>query len=774
MSTRAAVAALTILALSAARSTLADPLGCERGIARAAARHVQGFAKILYRCEDGKAGLKYRETTICATDPLFESQRVALSTKLVVAVNQACGGPNGACGDADDEPLAGTAWNGIGACPDVGNAGCTNPITTCADVAQCLACIDQAAATHAMTLTYGAFDREEFGTASPVNRCQRAIGKAAYKYLVTRSKVMQRCWDARAVGQHANPCPDPGDGRAALQLARAEERKVAAMCKACGGADRQCDGTGDLAPSVIGFVATCPAVTTPFPPVACGGPVAATAALAACIDCVIDFDGDCSGAAAVPGAAGPPPASCNPAPATTTTTSTSLPGTTTSSTSTSTTTSLPATTTTTTSTSTTTSTPDTTSSSVPDTSSTTTTTTSTSTTSTTGTGPSGFDFLSAVGGGVCGQTFRFTDGTTPLKNLLCGNLSLGGGLSQVPDNTTPAGATNRFALSCVGSACTVGPTTAGSTPAGVDCTNTGCAFGTPLPIANSGLSVCVTNTFSAPVAGTLNTGTGVATLNFQLNSRTILTTNPVTPCPTCRDSVDGTVLAGSLAVPQTGVCDGSPNQGSTCTTRNAQGVTADCPSPAAVPGTSRCYRGTNNNLPCAVGTDCPGGACALYIGDIAISLNPLTTGVSTLSSATGLFCPDQTQTEVGAFRSAICRTGAANLLGKPCVANFDCGAGGTCRSGTLNNYCVGGANDGLGCSVASDCPLGQCVRAGTQVKLIRSQGAAAGALTIGVAKSIRLGSAFCVGATTNPTVNSNANLPGPGATALVGNVTLLP
>jgi len=60
------------------------------------------------------------------------------------------------------------------------------------------------------------------------------------------------------------------------------------------------------------------------------------------------------------------------------------------------------------------------------------------------------------------------------------------------------------------------------------------------------------------------------------------------------------------------------------------------------------------------------------------------------------------------------------------------------------------------------------------VQLIREVGTPAGALSIGVPKAIKLGSAFCVGATTNPTVNSNANLPAAGATSVVGTVTLLP
>jgi hypothetical protein len=87
---------------------------------------------------------------------------------------------------------------------------------------------------------------------------------------------------------------------------------------------------------------------------------------------------------------------------------------------------------------------------------------------------------------------------------------------------------------------------------------------------------------------------------------------------------------------------------------------------------------------------------------------------------------------------------------------------------------VGGVNDGLGCAVASQCPSGTCLRAGTLAQRIQETGTPTGALTIGVPKAIKLGSAFCVGATINPTVNSNANLPGPGATGITGNVTLLP
>jgi len=400
--------------------------------------------------------------------------------------------------------------------------------------------------------------------------------------------------------------------------------------------------------------------------------------------------------------------------------------------------------------------------------------TTTSNTTSTSVPPSGFDFLSTVGSGICGHTYRDLDGTRPLKNLLCGRLSLGGGLSQVPDNETPAGATNRFGLSCVGSVCTVGP--ASPATAEYACTDTGCFFGTPLPISNVGISVCVTNTFSAPVSGTLDTSSGTATLNFQLQSATVLTGNPAQPCPICAVSVGGAPCDGTASAPCTGVCDGSPNQGAACTSKNANGLTRDCPSPAAIAGVQRCYRGANNGAVCSTGGQCPGGLCAGFIGNIPISLNPLTTSDTSRSDGGGLFCPDQGPNQKGAFRTDICQSGPKS--GSPCTAATavaDCGAGVTCRAGTLNNYCNGGANDGLGCSNATNCPApGACVRAGTLVQLIREVGTPAGALAIGVPKPISLGTVFCVPKTSNPIVDSNANLPGPGATSIVGTVTLIP
>ena len=793
-----ATVALMAMALASPGRALADPTTCSTGIARAAAKHLQGLTKAMQKCEDAKARFRLRANTVCATDPLFDPIRTALLTKLFVSINIACGGPNESCGDGDDEPLGPTGWGTVSQCPDVNGAGCTNAIATCTDVSQCLECIDRAAVAQALDVPYGALDETEFGTNSAVNRCQRAIGKATARYLGKRAKAMEKCWEARLAGQHANACPSPGDGKAATQIANAATKKHAAICRACGGADRQCNGSGDTTPSDVGFTSSCPAVKPLFPPSSCSGAIVDAASIVDCVDCVADFDADCAGAASVPSIVGALPAACNPSSSTTTTTA--GPASTTSSSTTpvttSSTSSSSAPVTTSSSTSSSTSSPGSTSSTSSSTSTAApTTSTSSSTTSTTAAGVTTttvlFDFLSTSATGVCGNTFRDLAGTIALKNLLCGGLSIGGGISQVPDNSTPSGATNRFTLSgCTGTSCSIGPTASGSTPTGVDCSAVGCRFGTPLPISNAGLSVCVTNTFS-PVApsGTLDTSTGDATWNFQLNSATILTGIPGQPCPICATAATPaaslppqTACNGTPGAPCTGKCNGGPNDGLTCTSRNPNGLATDCPAPSAAAGSQRCYGGANNELICSTGGNCAGATCAQFIGNIAISLNPLTTGNATLSNASGLFCPGMTATQHGAFNSAICQTGANS--GKPCTNNTtssapdvpNCGVGVNCRPGNLNNYCTAGTNNGKGCVTAADCGTGGvCGRAGAQVQLIRETGApVVGGLAVGVPKAIKLGASFCVGATTNPTVNSNANLPGPGATSVVGTITLLP
>jgi hypothetical protein len=260
-------------------------------------------------------------------------------------------------------------------CPDLEGSGCTAPIVTCTDVAACLRCVDSAAVDRAIKLYYGALMPNEFRTGDRVNRCQQAIGRASVKYLASRSQALARCWDARLRGTHQNACPDPGDGKARVAIDNAEQRKVATICKVCGGSTG-CTDAGAVAPGDVGFVALCPAVV-PFAGASCVRAIASVQDVVDCVDCVSAFETDCADVVAVPELAGAPPAQCN----ITTTTTSSTATTTTMTSSTSTTTHpAPSSSTTVLATTSTTTTSSTTSTSA---SSTTTTSSSTSTTTTT-------------------------------------------------------------------------------------------------------------------------------------------------------------------------------------------------------------------------------------------------------------------------------------------------------------------------------------------------------------------------------------------------------
>src|SRR5262245_44826803 len=95
---RWSVAAAILIGVATAGTAGADALTCSTGIARAAAKHLQGLTKAMQKCEDGKVRGRLRETTVCATDPLFDQIRLALLVKLFVSINVACGGPNEDCG----------------------------------------------------------------------------------------------------------------------------------------------------------------------------------------------------------------------------------------------------------------------------------------------------------------------------------------------------------------------------------------------------------------------------------------------------------------------------------------------------------------------------------------------------------------------------------------------------------------------------------------------------------------------------------------------------
>src|SRR5215469_16106376 len=266
----------------------------------------------------------------------------------------------------------------------------------------------------------------------------------------------------------------------------------------------------------------------------------------------------------------------------------------------------------------------------------TTTTTISGTTTTTlpGAPPTLLDFSTSTPGGTCGTT---VDGSNALiKNLTCGGLNLGGGADLVPEGPIPDGSTSRFALSCTGASCTIGPTS--TTPpvntAGPDCTATGCNFGTPLPIPSPtipAITTCVLNTWSAAASGTLDLAGGTSSTNVALSSDVYLTGNLAQPCPKCS-------ATGTPSSPGHGTCDRGPRATMACTTTSSTGYTRDCPTGGSSAATN-CGPAMDQPCTCNAG----GGFCldGSHVGPINVNLSPLSTGTSVLTDPGGNFCPGQ-------------------------------------------------------------------------------------------------------------------------------------
>jgi hypothetical protein len=263
----------------------ATPEACRDAIVAAGARYTQAAVKALASC-------RRHLVEDCAGDARTASVLGRAASHLQSVVTQRCCGTDGVCGTADDEAPASIGWS-AGYCPNLDRGDCNGLIASPADVATCVACIGHTAAADLAPASAA-------GSASgPVAGCVSAIGKERARLATSTSKALARCWEARAKGAHANPCPEPGDGKAEPSIAAAIARATERLCKACGGADRACGGPDDLTPSALGFASSCPAVAVPDG-ASCGGPVATLVDLVTCVTCVAEHDSQCADRAAVP------------------------------------------------------------------------------------------------------------------------------------------------------------------------------------------------------------------------------------------------------------------------------------------------------------------------------------------------------------------------------------------------------------------------------------------------------------------------------------------
>ena len=334
-------------------------------------------------------------------------------------------------------------------------------------------------------------------------------------------------------------------------------------------------------------------------------------------------------------------------------------------------------------------------------------------------------------GGICSQG-RFT----------CGGLYFGGGgvsvplPSVVPDMSSALSKVTACTNNCT---LTLGATTQADTGSDRTCTSAGCKFGPPLPVTNppqAQLSTCIINEVAQDAAGVGDCRTGeTSALSVPLNSKIFLTGNllafrcrggPRAGEP-CTGVADTACAPGTCEDDSVARCRGGTNAGNTCL-QDSECPGGKCavpirPCPICNPETGKCNGGPNNGLACTPADsaslgdayptthDCPPPP-EKFLGTLPIAFQ-LTTGtasrtaVDNLPAQSNMFCGFCRHPGTLAFAKGMC-TGGINA-NHPCTFDTHC-PGGTCTptQGVKCSRCVGGPNDDGACASDADCPSGTC------------------------------------------------------------------
>ncbi len=578
----------------------AETVSCQRATVKAGAQFVQARMKALAKCHE-----KVVKTGAGSCPDAIATNAIDKATsKLTSAIDKACGGEDRVCGgdpSGEDTP-ASLGWPGT--CPNFERGDCRNAIQNCGDIAECMTCVGAAAVDQAIGLTNDDLVLPSTGDPT-LNGCQRAIGKATATFLVRKSMALRRCWDGRLAGKHGGSCvaPDPGDGKYLAAIAKAEDKKRRTICRACGGADKDCGGGDDLASAAIGFPADCPSVTIPGGS-ACGGPVADLQGIVDCVDCVAEFKADCVDRIQLPGLVAYP-SDCQECPV------------------------VP-------------------SGPCP---------TSLELTSVAG-GPNfdlGFTGLAhRVTAPVPSRTTYAISGCAGASQPGCGQCALSGPIA----NAGGAGFDNHRCADQTWVACANDGDCTSAGAAGP------CVFflGPPLAMNLGGFPICLVNEIAGPVSGTLNVDDGSSAMTLPLAMRVFVAGTHEQPCPVCdggvcsegpRDGMACTPNASGIFGAASFDCPPTPGALVTTLTFEAarstadQAVTvttdqplcrqsgytsrhclcdtcnnaaaescssnADCPPSGGDPGVCggrRCMNGPNVGAPCAASSECPGGSCS--------------------------------------------------------------------------------------------------------------------------------------------------------------------
>ncbi len=255
-----------------APSTSKAQVKCRRAVIKAASKFAAAEINARVACETQR--LKGKIVGPCP-DAKADAKVAAADAKRTKAIVKACGALSAA--DA-----------GFGAtCPGYTGA-CTAPITDVAGVSACVDCGVRRADDELATAGYGA------APDPTLRKCQLGLGKALTGHYRAIASLLARCEDAAARGKIVGACPD---AKTAAKIAAKNAKLHTTLCKACGGADKTCDGVGDASPASLGLT-SCPARTIPGGS-ACGDvTIASLADVATCLECLATFENVCTSALA--------------------------------------------------------------------------------------------------------------------------------------------------------------------------------------------------------------------------------------------------------------------------------------------------------------------------------------------------------------------------------------------------------------------------------------------------------------------------------------------
>ena len=276
----------------------ADLAACQAAIQKATVAFEKAETKAIARCEGLIRSGKLTDQD-CRLEPKTLTALAKADAKRAKTIGKACGGADKACGGDLTGEFGGTALGYGAACPDLTGAECEVAIAadSCAGVDDCLACVSRASVDLTIDVAFG--DLAPPSGDKALDKCRTAIAKAGPLLHAARRKALGKCWTL--VGKEAieGPCPGTHEATAAA-LDAADAKARAAICKACGGANKDCGGGDDLLPVDVGVPAQCPFVTPPSAGSSCTAAIATIDDYADCVDCTADFAAGCAALAAVP------------------------------------------------------------------------------------------------------------------------------------------------------------------------------------------------------------------------------------------------------------------------------------------------------------------------------------------------------------------------------------------------------------------------------------------------------------------------------------------